>query len=151
MVKNKMVKNKIKKKVGRPLFDGKPEKDVIQKLEMVWSIGGSDKEASFFADISPAALSDYLKKHPEISERKNALLQKPILKARQEVIKGLDNNPEFALKYLERKLPDEFSIRTKTTISGDASNPLSINLSDISISDLIALAKLGDNNDEVKS
>jgi hypothetical protein len=104
-------KKKTKNKVGRPLFGGKDPKIVLQKLEQVWGIGGSDAEAAFFADISPAALSDYLKKHPKISERKAALKNRPILKARQEVVKGLEDNPEFALKYLERKLPGEFSLK----------------------------------------
>lgn len=99
------------KKTGRKLFNGKDEKTVVQKLEQVWTFGGSDKEAAFYAEISPAALSDYLKKNPLISERKEALKNKPILKAREELIKGLKDNPELALKYLERKLPDEFALK----------------------------------------
>lgn len=106
-------------KVGRPIFDGKDVNIVIQKLEQVWSIGGTDKEACLYADISPAALSNYLKNHPVISERKTALLESPKLKARQEVIKGLSNNPEFALKYLERKASNEFAIKNKVEHSAD--------------------------------
>lgn len=100
-----------KKMAGRKLFDGKNPEIVLQQLEQVWSIGGSDKEASFYAGISPACLSDYLKNNPSIYERKIELKNKPILKARQEVIKGLDGNPEFALKFLERKMPDEFGAK----------------------------------------
>ncbi len=111
---------------GRKQFEGKKIDIVIQKLEQVWGIGGSDKEASFFAEISPAALSDFLKRNPKISERKESLKNRPILKARQEVIKGLEGNPEFALKYLERKLPDEFALRQKYEHSGDKENPISI-------------------------
>jgi hypothetical protein len=107
------------KNAGRKIFDGKDKAITIQKLEQVWGIGGSDKEASFYADISPAALSDFLKKNPDITERKEALKNKPILKARQEVVKGLDNNPEFSLKYLERKLQDEFAIKQKIEHSGE--------------------------------
>jgi hypothetical protein len=103
---------------GRRQFDGKDIKIVIQKLEQVWGIGGSDAEAAFYADISKAALSDYLKKHPTLTERKADLKNKPILKARQEVVRGLDGNPEFSLKYLERKLPAEFAISTKIDLKG---------------------------------
>ena len=46
------------------------------------------------------------------------LLKKKITKsintARGEVIKGLKDNPEFSLKYLERKKKDEFSIKQLT-------------------------------------
>ena len=40
---------------------------------------------------------------------------KPIFKARHELVKGLTDNPELALKFLERKLKSEFSTRTETT------------------------------------
>jgi len=108
-----MAKRGLKTKVGRKIFDGKNEKEVIPKLEQVWSIGGTDKEACFYAEISPPALCRYLQKHPVILERKEALLQKPILKARQELVKGLDGDPELALKYLERKLPKEFAVQQR--------------------------------------
>lgn len=113
---------------GRKIFDGKGEAFILQKLEQVWGIGGSDAEAAFYAEISPAALSDYLKKHPAITERKEALKNKPILKARQEVVKGLENNPEFSLKYLERKISKEFALRTKHELTGEGGEELSINI-----------------------
>lgn len=115
----KSAKQAIKTKAGRKLFDGKNTEIVLQKLEQVFSIGGTDEEACFYADISPSALYEYQKKHPEFLERKRALKQKPILKARQEVVRGLEGNPEFALKYLERKLPDEFRIRQKIQHEGE--------------------------------
>ena len=34
--------------------------------------------------------------------------QKPVLRARMELIKGFAGNPAICLKYLERKRPDEF-------------------------------------------
>lgn len=39
----------------------------------------------------------------------------PYLKARQEVIKRLQDNPDFSLKYLERKKKNEFSLRHEVT------------------------------------
>lgn len=105
-------------KIGRKLFDGKDFNIVIAKLEQVWSVGGSDKEASFYANIDPSALSRFLKSHPNISQRKQALLNNPNLKARFEMIKGMKDNPEFALKYVERKLPDEFAVKNRVEITG---------------------------------
>jgi len=113
-----MAKRRIKAKEGRRLFNGRNEKEIIAKLEQVWGIGGSDAEASFYADITPSQICRYLQSHPLVSQRKAALLQKPILKARQELVKGLDGDPELALKFLERKLPDEFGIRQKIEHKG---------------------------------
>ena len=81
---------------------------VISKLEEVFAIGGTDKEACFYADISHQTLYDYQEKHPEFVERKEALKEKPILKARQTVVKALDD-PNSARWYLERKRKKEFN------------------------------------------
>ncbi|MBT9144612.1 MAG: hypothetical protein DDT42_00454 [candidate division WS2 bacterium] len=115
-VNSTLSKLKSKKKVGRKLFDDKNEEIVLQKLEQVWGIGGSDKEAAFFGGISIRAYYDYLKKHSTISARKEALKNQPILKARQELVRGLSGNPELAFKYLERKLPDEFGLKGQVKV-----------------------------------
>lgn len=88
--------------------------ETIARLEEVFGIGGTDREACFYADISQQTLYDYQEKHPEFIERKEALKEKPILKARQSVVKALDD-PEIALKFLERKKKDEFSVRQEVT------------------------------------
>ena len=100
--------------VGRKLFDGKDETMVLQKLEEVFAIGGTDTEACFYAGIGTSTLYEYQKDNPEFVERKEALKEKPILKARQTVVKSLDN-PDMALKYLERKRKAEFSLRVEQT------------------------------------
>ena len=101
------------KKKGRPL---KIDKLILQKLEEVFSLGGSDEEACLYADIGKSTLYDYQTENPEFSERKHILKQKPILLARQEIIKGLKGNPELALKYLERKKRNEFSLKYTAAI-----------------------------------
>lgn len=93
---------------GRP---PKVDKFVVDKWEQAFAIGCTDSEACAYADVSRDLLYDYQKKHPEFIDRKNSLKERPILKARQEVVKGLSNNPELALKFLERKKKDEFSLR----------------------------------------
>jgi hypothetical protein len=92
---------------GRPTIM-KP--DVISKLEEVFALGGTDKEACFYANICHQTLYDYQKLHPEFVERKEALKEKPILKARQTVVKALDD-PVSAQWYLERKRKSEFGKR----------------------------------------
>lgn len=83
----------------------------VKKLEEAFAFGASDKEACFYADISHQTLYNYQENNPEFVERKEALKQRPILLARQSVVRGLEGNPELALKFLERKLKKEFGTR----------------------------------------
>lgn len=80
--------------------------DVLHKLEEVFALGGTDKEACFYADIAPATLYKYQEKHPEFVERKAALKEKPVLLARQTVVKSLQTDVNSAWKMLERKDPE---------------------------------------------
>lgn len=89
--------------------------EVIKKLEQVFSLGGTDLEACFYADISHQTLYNYQNAHPEFVERKNALKEQPILKARQTVVKSLDD-VQNAQWYLERKAKKEFAQRTENQV-----------------------------------
>ena len=84
---------------------------VIAKLEDAWLYGCSDLEACFSADISKDVLYNYQQEHPEFTERKERLKENPIYKARKAVVDKLPDDPELALKFLERKRKDEFSTR----------------------------------------
>ncbi len=83
-------------------------KETLQKLEEVFALGGTDKEACFYADISPSSLYNYQNENPEFLERKHALQQNPILQARKTVINAVKKDPKIAFKYLEKKAPKEF-------------------------------------------
>lgn len=87
----------------------------INKLEEAFALGASDLEACFYAGISHETLYSYQRDHPEFLERKESLKQKPILLARQTVVKSLKYNPEMAMRFLERKLKSEFSPRAELT------------------------------------
>ena len=104
---------------GRPII---MTDETIKKLEEVWAIGGTDKEAIFYADISHQTLYNYQEKHPEFIERKEKLKERPILKARQTLIKDLDN-VDSAKWYLERKAKKEFAER-KENINLDIPIPI---------------------------
>jgi hypothetical protein len=93
--------------------------EVISKLEEVFAIGGSDKEACFYADISHQALYDYQNKHPEFTERKEALKERPILLARQTVVKKIGESYQNAIDYLKRKKRSEFGDNTDITSGGE--------------------------------
>ena len=113
--------------------------ETIEKLEQAFLYGATDKEACLVADISPAALYQYQEKNPKFTERKAMLKEMPVYQAREAVIKSFRRDPNLALKYLERKKKDEFSLRTETDVTslGEKVN--------------IALVKFEDGNDPDKT
>lgn len=100
--------NKELSKTG-PKTNWKMTPDLIQKLEAAFAIDCSVLEACAFADISTSGYYAFIKDNEEIKDRFTRLQQRPILRAKDSVFKGLKNNPELALKYLKSKLPKEFS------------------------------------------
>ena len=112
--------------------------ETINKLEEIFALGGSDLEACFFAGISRQTLYNYQHDHPEFVERKEELKEQPILKARRSVLKGIDEDPELALKFLERRKKAEFSLRTEVT--GEDGKPL------IMAGEVAAKHAIGDTN-----
>lgn len=101
--------------VGRPTV---MTPEVLSKLEYAFAMDCTDEEACSYADISTTSLYKYQNEHPEFAERKQALKQKPFLKARETVVKSLDK-PDMALKYLERKKKKEFSQSIDLELKGE--------------------------------
>lgn len=91
---------------GRP---SEMTEEKINKLEYVFSLDWTIKEACFYADISHETYYNWLEKKPELVERFNALRERPVLLARESVITNMKKNWELALKYLERKKKTEFT------------------------------------------
>lgn len=108
--------------VGRPTV---MTLEVLNKLEEVFALGGTDQEACMYADISHQTLYNYQKDHPDFIERKEALKEKPFLKARRTIIASLED-PNHAFKFMERKKKGEFgqSMEIDATVHG----PSAINL-----------------------
>jgi hypothetical protein len=109
--------------------------EILQKLEEAFSMDCTDAEACLLANISPASLYNYQNKNKGFLDRKQALKQTPILKARTEVIKGMKGNPNLALKYLERKLPQEFQPAVIANI--DARSSTMTNMQNIEITMIV--------------
>lgn len=104
---------------------GRPTKlsvEIINKLKQAFAIGATVEEACFYAEIDKGTYYNWIKNNDALFHEFERLKQKPILEARQEVVKGLKGNPEFALKFLERKKKDEFSLRTELT--GTTNEPI---------------------------
>lgn len=126
--------DKPKKRRGRPSVIT-PE--IIDKLDYAFALGCTDKEACALADISQSAFYNYLDKHADYKERKEALKLKPILKAKKannDLIESGD--PVHIRWYLERKKADEFS--TKAEVNIDTSGTLSLESRSQALSDFLS-------------
>ncbi len=97
--------------------------EIIDKLEGAFSLGCTDIEACFMANISKTTLYNYQNTHPDFLERKEQLKDSLILQARHVIYDALQNNDkEMAKWYLERKKKSEFSTRQEVT--GEDCHPL---------------------------
>lgn len=90
--------------------------EVIAKLEQAFAIDATVEEACSYAEVSRDAFYDHLKVNPAFSDRIAELRERPILKARQTIVKHLDN-PSQAQWYIERKRRQEFSTRVETDLT----------------------------------
>lgn len=83
--KKKITKKPAKKRAGskggRPLFDGKDEGVIVQKLRAAYTAGANDTVASIRAGISKTALCEYMKKNPEFRNICKELKHIPIAMA----------------------------------------------------------------------
>lgn len=91
----------------------------IKKLEEAFALDATVGEACYYADISCATYYIWIEKNPELLEKFNRLREKPVLIARQTVVKALQTDSDIALKYLERKKRNEFATRTETEETGN--------------------------------
>lgn len=130
---------------------------VLGKLETAFAYDMTDEEACHYAGISTDALYDYEKIKPEFTDRKHALKNRPVMMARETLVKSLKDrkikvldkqgnlveidviaDPELALKYLERKKKDEFSMKMTVDHSGK------IDVEDNKVADLLQKILLGE-------
>lgn len=94
--------------------------DTVKKLEEVAALDGSVEEMCFYADISRQTYYNWMKANPNMQERFDNLRQRPFLKARQTIVKNLDN-PQHAFEYMRRKKKAEFSDRSEVEIGASES------------------------------
>ena len=99
--------------IGRPTV---MNEESLRKLEEVFALGGTDLEACLYADISKSTLYSYQQENPDFLERKEKLKQRPFLKARQTIVKGLDD-PVNAKWYMERKGKAEFALKSEVDVT----------------------------------
>lgn len=104
--------------VGRPT---KMTPEVCLKIEQAAALDAGIGEICFYAGISRQTYYNWVKEYPEFFDKVEALRNKPILKARQAIITSLDS-PEYAFRYMEKKLPREFGNKTMIEHSGSVAS-----------------------------
>lgn len=82
--------------------------EVLAVLREAFLLGCDDVEACALAGISPATLYNHQKNNADFLEWKTALKQNPFLLARRTIVENLRRDPEFAMRYMERKKFKEF-------------------------------------------
>ena len=111
------------KKEGRRWFDGKyTEEQVLSKLEEAAALDASLGETLYYADISQSSYYRYLEANPKFRERLQKLRERPILLARQTVVKKMVDSYGNAIDYLRRKKRDEFGDSIDVTTKGESMN-----------------------------
>ena len=140
-----MIRKMAKPTPKNPLWkQRKPKRDdpaVLGKLEQAFALDCTIKEACYYAGIHPDTYFELVKDRPELADRFDALREKPVLLARQEVVNWLKGNPEFSLKYLERKRRKEFALRIEEETKETKEINLNINVKDMSVEELEKIRK----------
>ncbi len=106
-------------KTGRPTV---MTQAVVGKLEHAFVYDCTVEEACLYAGISPDTYYTFCKQYPDFSERIAMLRHAPYLVIRKTLIAAAEHDADLALKYLERKLPMEFSTRAQIHHTGEVSD-----------------------------
>lgn len=106
--------------IGRPT---KMDETTVNKLKEAFALGCTDEEACYYAEISKQTLYNYQDNHPDFLDQKQRLKERPVFLARKTVVDGVQSDKDLALKFLERKKKDEFSLKQETdnTVHGEIS------------------------------
>ncbi len=99
------------------------DRSKVERLIAAFKMDCIIEEAIVYAGISMAQWKYFVDVHPEFYAVKDACSQLPTLTARNEVVKGIVGDKEFALKYLERKRRKEFASRKEMLLGEDSENP----------------------------
>lgn len=90
--------------------------EVRRKLEEAASLGCSVEEMSYYIGIHKATIYRWMQNDEKLRDDLERLEQHTILKARKSIVDNL-TNPEMAFRYLERKRPKEFGMKTQSEVA----------------------------------
>ena len=87
-------------------------------MEQAFAIDASVYEACFYADISRETYYRWTKEFPELYDKFTRLRNKPVLLARQTVVKKIEESYFNAMDFLKRKKKLEFGDKLDMTTNG---------------------------------
>lgn len=87
---------------------------VLQKLREAYLLDATDEEAAEYAGISAGTLYNYQREKPEFIEQKGGWKSSVTFKAKISVAAAVENDPDLALRLLERRQKEHYSTRTET-------------------------------------
>lgn len=91
----------------------------LTNIQPYLEVGCTLHEACLHAVTPYTTVIDYVNKDDEVRNKIERMQNVPILKARKSLLGGIETSPELALKFLERKKKDEFSLRSETDITSN--------------------------------
>lgn len=91
----------------------------LTNIQPYLEVGCTLHEACLHAVTPYTTVIDYVNKDDEVRNKIERMQNVPILKARESLLGGIETSPELALKFLERKKKDEFSLRNETDITSN--------------------------------
>lgn len=100
---------------------GRPTKltpEVRKKMEEAAALDASIPELCFYAGVTKQTYYNWKEQDPEFFDRLDELRNKPVLLARQTIMRGIAKDPNHAFRYVEKKRPKEFASTTKLEHSG---------------------------------
>lgn len=92
--------------------------EVRTKIEEAAAFGASLEEIAFYAGVHRNTLRNWCIADPELRGRIEELREKPVLKARETVVKALATDSNMAMRYLEKKRPAEFGQKVGLEVKG---------------------------------
>ena len=106
-------------KVNNEKQKSKIDDSILALLKQAFMLGCTDGEACLFANISTDTLYRYQVKNPDYAIKKAQWKENPVLLARAEVIKGLKEKPDHALKVMKR-LSKDYKQKQEVDINSDS-------------------------------
>jgi len=108
------------KKYGIPAVISK---HILSGFKMAYSVDSTDREVCGLVGISEKTLYNYQKKNHDFLHQKQVWKNEVILKAREQLVKAIENDGRLALRYLEKKLPQEFGCHSVRARYGGEYSP----------------------------
>lgn len=121
------------KVLGRPTV---MTDNVLNKLRQAFSYGCTDNEACVVAGISQETFYNYLKVDKSFLQERDELRLRPIISARQMIVKNIPNDLAHARWYATKKLSQEFG--DKMNIEHTVVHKVNLDLSDPAVRETLS-------------